>query len=145
MPNLFSCFHRRDRIFHLKRIWIMRFLPLFAVLAVPPVFAADTLDEVVVTATLRQQSLLDTAASITLLDAQTLHDAGVQHFEDVLTTVPNLHWAGGTSRPRFFQLRGIGEREQWEGAPNPSVGFLIDGVDFSGIGMPAMLSAVERI
>jgi len=57
--------------------------------------------------------------------------------EDVLNLVPNLNWAGGTSRPRFFQLRGIGELEQWQGAPNPSIGFLIDGIDFSGVGMPA--------
>jgi len=42
-------------------------------------------------------------------------------------------------------LRGIGELEQWQGAPNPSVGFLIDGIDFSGVGMPATLSDVERI
>ena len=46
---------------------------------------------------------------------------------------------GGTSRPRYFQLRGIGELEQYQGAPNPSVGFLIDDIDFSGIGMPATL------
>jgi outer membrane receptor protein involved in Fe transport len=59
--------------------------------------------------------------------------------------VPNLHWAGGTSRPRYFQLRGIGEREQYEGAPNPSVGFLIDDIDFSGIGMAATLFDVDRI
>ena len=61
------------------------------------------------------------------------------------TAVPNLNWAGGTSRPRYFQIRGIGEREQYEGAPNPSVGFLIDDIDFSGIGMPATLFDVERI
>ena len=71
--------------------------------------------------------------------------AASQHFEDVLTTVPNLHWAGGTSRPRYFQLRGIGEREQCEGAPNPSVGFLIDDIDFSGIGMAATLFDVDRV
>ncbi|HMA10903.1 MAG TPA: TonB-dependent receptor plug domain-containing protein, partial [Steroidobacteraceae bacterium] len=46
---------------------------------------------------------------------------------------------GGTSRPRYFQIRGIGELEQYEGAPNPSVGFLIDDIDFSGIAMPAAL------
>ncbi len=80
-----------------------------------------------------------------MLDEQRLRDAGQQHFEDVLAAVPNLHWAGGTSRPRFFQIRGIGEREQYEGAPNPSVGFLIDDIDFSGIGMPATLFDVERI
>jgi outer membrane receptor protein involved in Fe transport len=105
----------------------------------------DVLEEVIVTATLREQSLLATPVSITVLTEETLQDAGRQHFEDVLATVPNLHWAGGTSRPRFFQIRGIGEREQYEGAPNPSVGFLIDDIDFSGIGMPATLFDLGRI
>lgn len=105
----------------------------------------DILEEVIVTATLRQQSLLDTPVSITVLNQRTLQDAGRQHFEDVLAAVPNLHWAGGTSRPRFFQIRGIGEREQYEGAPNPSVGLLIDDIDFSGLGMPATLFDVGRI
>jgi iron complex outermembrane recepter protein len=107
--------------------------------------ADSTLDEVVVSAELRVRELRDLPASATVLDAHTLEIAGVQHFQDVLALVPNLNWSGGTSRPRFFQLRGIGELEQWQGAPNPSVGFLIDGVDFSGIGMPATLSDVERI
>jgi iron complex outermembrane recepter protein len=110
-----------------------------------PAAAQPVLEEVVVTATLRKQSLLDTPVSITVLDDRTLRDAGRQHFEDVLSAVPNLNWAGGTSRPRFFQIRGIGEREQYEGAPNPSVGFLIDDIDFSGIGMPATLFDVGRI
>ena len=87
----------------------------------------------------------DLPASATVLDAHTLEIAGVQHFQDVLGLVPNLNWSAGTSRPRFFQLRGIGELEQWQGAPNPSVGFLIDGIDFSGVGMPATLADVERI
>ncbi|HEU4781462.1 MAG TPA: TonB-dependent receptor plug domain-containing protein, partial [Steroidobacteraceae bacterium] len=103
------------------------------------------LDEVVVTAELRDRNLSDLAASATVLDARTLEAAGVQHFQDVLALVPNLNWSSGTSRPRFFQLRGIGELSQWQGAPNPSVGFLIDGIDFSGIGMPATLTDVERI
>jgi outer membrane receptor protein involved in Fe transport len=110
-----------------------------------PAAGQQVLEEVVVTATLRQQSLLDTPVSITVLNERTLRDAGRQHFEDVLAAVPNLSWAGGTSRPRFFQIRGIGEREQYEGAPNPSVGFLIDDIDFSGIGMPATLFDVGRI
>jgi len=104
-----------------------------------------SLDEVVVTADLRDRELRDVPASVTVLDAQTLELAGVQHFQDVLGLVPNLNFSAGTSRPRFFQIRGIGELEQWQGAPNPSVGFLIDGVDFSGVGMPAMLYDVDRI
>jgi outer membrane receptor protein involved in Fe transport len=111
------------------------------------VYAAkvEVLEEVIVTATLRQQSLLDVPNSITVLAAHTLKDAGQQHFQDVLGLVPNLNWAGGTSRPRFFQIRGSGEREQYEGAPNPSVGFLIDDIDFSGLGMSATLFDVKQI
>jgi outer membrane receptor protein involved in Fe transport len=105
----------------------------------------NVLEEVVVSATLRQQSLLEAPVSVSVLDQQTLRDAGRQHFEDVLTSVPNLSYASGTSRPRFFQIRGIGEREEWQGAPNPSVGFLIDDIDFSGMGMPATLFDVDRI
>jgi len=103
------------------------------------------LEEVLVTAQLRDHSLRQLPASATVLDAHTLEAAGVQHFQDVLNLVPNLNWSAGTSRPRYFQLRGIGELEQWQGAPNPSVGFLIDGIDFSGVGMPATLADVERI
>ncbi len=104
-----------------------------------------TLDEVVVTAELRDRELRALPMSATVLTADTLSVAGVTHFQDVIGLVPNLNWSAGTSRPRYFQIRGIGELEQWQGAPNPSVGFLIDGVDFSGVGMPATLSDVERI
>src|SRR3954471_1901739 len=107
--------------------------------------SGDDLEQIVVTADLRDRELRDLPASATVLDAHTLQMAGVQHFQDVLGLVPNLNWAAGTSRPRYFQLRGIGELEQWQGAPNPSVGFLIDGIDFSGVGMPASLADVERI
>jgi len=75
--------------------------------------------------------LVDVPSSVTVLDAKTLHDAGQQHFEDVLGLVPNLNWAAGTSRPRYFQIRGIGELDQYQGAPNPSVGFIVDDIDFS--------------
>ena len=107
--------------------------------------SADSLDEIVVTATLRPTPVSELPQSVTVLDAGTLKGAGVQHLEDVLGLVPNLNWASGTSRPRYFQLRGIGEVEQYQGAPNPSVGFLIDGIDFSGVGMPATLIDLGQV
>src|SRR6187549_1595932 len=121
-----------------------------------PAFCADdslaaasleeaNLEQIIITAELRDRELRDLPASATVLDSHTIEMAGVQHFQDVLGLVPNLNWSAGTSRPRYFQLRGIGELSQWQGAPNPSVGFLIDGIDFSGVGMPATLSDVERI
>jgi iron complex outermembrane receptor protein len=103
------------------------------------------LDEVVVTATLRSVPLEETPGSVSVLNGATLRDAGQQHFEDVLPLVPNLNWAGDTSRPRYFQIRGIGELQQYQGAPNPSVGFLIDDIDFSGLGAAATLFDVDHI
>lgn len=114
-----------------------------------PAFAAgdpaSELEEVVVSATLRAEPLDRVASSVTVLDAAALDRPGAEHFGDVLGALPNVNFSGGTSRPRFFQIRGIGELEEYEGAPNPSVGFLIDDVDFSGIAMPAGLFDAERV
>jgi len=106
---------------------------------------SGVLEEVVVTATFRDIPLTQAPVSATVLNSATLQQAGQQHFQDVLALVPNLNWAGGSSRPRNFQIRGVGEREQYEGAPDPSVGFLIDDIDFSGIGMPATLFDTRQV
>jgi outer membrane receptor protein involved in Fe transport len=106
---------------------------------------ASPLEEIIVTATLLPLPLGEVPASVTVLDSALLRAAGVQHFADVMGLVPNLNWSGGTSRPRYFQIRGIGELEQYQGAPNPSVGFLIDDVDYSGVGMPATSFDVEQV
>ena len=103
------------------------------------------LEEVTVTATLRAAPAIEVPASLTVLDQQTLRDAGRTNFEDVLALVPNLNWAGDTSLPRYFQLRGIGELEQYQGAPNPSVGFLIDDIDFSGLGTAGTLYDLDQV
>jgi iron complex outermembrane recepter protein len=121
-------------------------LALVALAAAVPAAAADgELAEVVVTASFRPLPAIATAGSVSVLDAATLRDAGQQHFEDALALVPNLNWAGDTSRPRYFQLRGIGELEQYQGAPNPSIGFLIDDIDFSGLGSAATMFDVDRV
>ncbi|MDE2295892.1 MAG: TonB-dependent receptor [Gammaproteobacteria bacterium] len=105
----------------------------------------DSLQKIVVTATLRAVPDIELAGSATVLGAHTLREAGEQHFEDVLPLVPNLNWSGDTARPRYFQIRGIGELEQYQGAPNPSVGFIIDDIDFSGLGSAATLFDIARI
>lgn len=105
---------------------------------------ATPLEEVVVTATLQPGTLDELPASITVIGAEELAGGGAQHFGDLLGQVPNVTFAGGTARPRYFQIRGIGELEQYEGAPNPSVGFVIDDIDFSGISMPAQTFDMER-
>jgi iron complex outermembrane receptor protein len=103
------------------------------------------LAEVVITATLRDTPLAELPQSVSVLSADQTRAAGVQHFADVLALVPDLTAAGGSTRPRYFQLRGVGEEDQYQGAPNPSVGFLIDDIDFSGVGMPATLFDLRQI
>ncbi len=103
------------------------------------------LDEIVVTADLRGRALVDVPASVAVLGRETIEDAAVQHFEELSFLVPNLNFAGGSNRARYFQLRGIGERSQYEGAPNPSVGFIVDDIDFSGIGGIATTWDIERV
>lgn len=107
--------------------------------------ARDEIEEIVVTADFRERPADQLPASVTVLAGDFLEEAAVQHFEELVNAVPNLNWSGDGHRARYFQIRGIGELEQYEGAPNPSVGFLIDDIDFSGIGTVATLFDVESI
>jgi outer membrane receptor protein involved in Fe transport len=128
-----------------RAIWLLAASCAFGAARAAPAGPDGELEEVVVTATLRPAPALAVPASVTVLDARTVADAGQQHFEDLLAMVPNLNWAGDTSRPRYFQLRGIGELEQYQGAPNPSIGFLIDDIDFSGLGSAATMFDVDHV
>ena len=103
-----------------RAAWIA-LLPVVLLAARPATAASQdgaqplpALEEIIVTASLREQPLAAVPASITVLGQEKLQAAGLQHFADVLGLVPNLNWSGGTSRPRFFQLRGIGELEQYQ-------------------------------
>jgi len=134
----------------MNRVAISTLMTVVGILVlVPAAHALDTpanaIESITVTASLREATQLATAGSVTVLDQALLQEVGQQHLESVLQLVPNLNWAGGTSRPRYFQIRGIGERSQYEGAPNPSVGFLVDDIDFSGMGGIATLYDTRQV
>ena len=118
---------------------------LFLVAAAGPAIADDVIDEIVVTADFRERTAHEMATSVTVLSGEYIREAAQQHFEELVNAVPNLNWSGDGHRARYFQIRGIGELEQYEGAPNPSVGFLIDDIDFSGIGTVATLFDMESV
>ncbi len=103
------------------------------------------IEEIRVTAEFRASSVNRTPASVSVLEPGEMKGRAVQHLEDVLAQVPNVNFAGGSSRARFYQVRGIGERSQFEEPMNASVGLLIDGVDFSGIGTAAVLHDVSQV
>ncbi len=103
------------------------------------------IDDIVVTADFRERESSRMPVSVTTMDAGLIRDAAVQHFEELTVLVPNLNWSGDGHRARYFQIRGVGELEQYQGAPNPSVGFIIDDIDFSGIGTVATLFDIESV
>ena len=103
------------------------------------------IDVITVTSDFRQQSLAQAPVSIAVIDQQRLVDEGSQHFAEVLNQVANINFSGGTSRPKYFQIRGVGERSEYRGAPNASVGFLVDDIDISGLGMAANMYDVQQV
>ena len=130
----------------MKQLPIARiFAALITILFAGPVTADDVLDEIVVTADFRERPAQEMATSVTVLSGDFIRESAQQHFEELVNTVPNLNWSGDGHRARYFQIRGIGELEQYEGAPNSSVGFLIDDIDFSGIGTVATLFDMESV
>ena len=72
---------------------------------------------------LQEISLLNATSSVTIIGKVDSNNEPSNHFQGLIQSVPNLNWAGGTSRPRYFQIRGIGERSLYatEGPPNFSV------------------------
>ena len=103
------------------------------------------LEEIIVNADYRQSKANDISSSVTVLDANLIQQKNAQHLEDILFNAPNVNFSSGASRARFYQIRGIGERGQFSEPLNSSVGVIIDGVDFSGIGNAALLYDVEQV
>lgn len=105
------------------------------------------LPELNIASGLEASRLPEFSTSTTVLDAKTFTDRNDAHLQDALGLVPNLNFAGAVSRPRYFQLRGIGERSQFagEGPPNFSVGFIVDDIDLSGVGMAGALFDVAQV
>ncbi len=96
---------------------------------------AVVLAPVRVTADLWASPLERISASVSVYDDAAMRAGMVRHFGDLVDQIPNLTWTGGTSRPRYFQIRGIGENSQYEGeAPDSTVRFLVDDLDFTGLG-----------
>jgi len=104
------------------------------------------LSPVRVTADLWETPLADIPASVTVFDAAALRAGAVRHFGDLVDQVPNLTWTGGTSRPRYLQIRGVGENSQFEGeTPDSAVRFLVDDFDLTGLGTVASAFDVAQV
>jgi outer membrane receptor protein involved in Fe transport len=97
------------------------------------------LDPIVVGADFREQNLSQVSSSITVIGEDEIYDKASQSFIETLASTPNVNFTAGASKAKYIQIRGIGERSQFETPVNPSVGLIVDGIDFShstlGVGM----------
>jgi iron complex outermembrane receptor protein len=113
-----------------QRIVNRRVAPL--VLAVglcahPALYAAPVLEEVLVTATLRTESLQDVPVSVNAMAGEKMQEAGIDKIEDLQAYVPNLSMSE-TGIGTNIYIRGIGS------GINPgfeqSVGMYFDGISY---------------
>lgn len=139
--------HTRSRVLKTLSFSLLAFTAVFSNsnIADEGTVEDDKFLEEVLVSGFRNETALRVPISVSTLDSELIGDVAIQHFQELSDLVPNLNWAGGASRPRYFQIRGIGERSQYEGAPNPSVGFVIDDLDFSGLGGIATLYDTKQV
>mgnify|MGYP000081777406 CR=1 FL=1 len=106
--------------------------------------ANNNVETITVTSDFRQQSLQKTPASMSVLTDIEIKQRNAKHLEELIAVSPNVNFASGSQRARYYQIRGIGERSQFQEPINPSVGVIIDEVDFTGIGSVASLFDVKQ-
>ncbi|HUQ51111.1 MAG TPA: TonB-dependent receptor plug domain-containing protein, partial [Gammaproteobacteria bacterium] len=82
-------------------------------------WSQEGLEEIVVTATRREQNLQDVPLAVVAYTGAMLERQGIENMEDLKAVVPNLVVAGnlGGSNTASFTIRGI-----------PNVGTYIDGI-----------------
>lgn len=102
------------------------------------------IEVITVSSDFRQQSLQNTPSSLSVLTATDIEQRNAQHLEELIAASPNVNFASGSQRARYYQIRGIGERSQFKEPINPSVGMIIDDIDFTGIGSIATLFDVSQ-
>ncbi|MFQ3245094.1 MAG: iron complex outermembrane receptor protein [Arenicella sp.] len=104
-----------------------------------------SLEEIIVTAELLESNALRLPNSVTVIDNALIEERNAQHLEDLLGLAPNVNFASGASRGRFIQIRGIGERSEFQAPIINSVGVLVDGIDLTGIAMAASTLDVQQV
>jgi len=103
---------------------------LIAAVFVSPVFAqeSDTIEEVIVMATKREQTLAEVPLAVTVVNSRTIEQAQINDMIDLQGMVPSLRVTQlQTTGNTNFVIRGFGNGANNPGI-EPSVGVFVDGV-----------------
>ncbi|WP_054341037.1 TonB-dependent receptor [Neptunomonas antarctica] len=132
-----------------KPAYFVKSAVALAVLSANYTLAAEessvTLPTIVVTSGFRGAALQEVPTSLTVVDEQKITERNADHLEDLINLAPNVNSSSGASHAKYFQIRGIGERSQFIGPINPSVGVIMDGIDMSNIGGAATMMDAQQV
>ena len=99
---------------------------------------------ITVTAEFEEINVLELPTSVTVISEEQAEERNAQHLSDLLNLAPNVNFATGASRSKFIQIRGIGERSEFQEPVNYSVGVVMDGIDLTGIGLAATTLDIQQ-
>ena len=119
-------------------------LPLFGA----PIYANadDTdLEKIIVTGDFQKESIQTLSASASLFSEDEVNLRGATYLDEMLASAANVNFASGASRGRYIQIRGVGLRSQFVDPINPSVGLVIDGINYSGLGGSPLLFDIDQV
>ncbi|WP_462157292.1 TonB-dependent receptor [Pseudoalteromonas sp. GB56] len=109
-------------------------------------FADDRdIERIIVTGDFKSESIQELSASASLFSEIEIASRDAKYLDELLNQAANVNFTAGASRGRFVQVRGIGLRSQFVDPINPSVGMIIDGINYSGLGGAAMLFDVDQV
>jgi len=105
----------------------------------------NALDPIVVSADFREGKLSETSNAVTVIGEEKLYDKASQPLMQVLGSAANVNFSEGGSKAKYLQIRGMGERGQFETPVNPTVGLMVDGIDLSNATLGASLFDTKQV
>ncbi|MBH0019460.1 TonB-dependent receptor [Pseudoalteromonas sp. SWXJ133] len=120
---------------------------LLPLLGAPIAANADDsdLERIVVTGDFQRESIQTLSASASLFSEDEINQRGASYLNEMLGSAANVNFASGASRGRYIQIRGVGLRSQFVDPINPSVGLVIDGINYSGLGGSSLLFDIDQV
>ncbi|MEL0632047.1 TonB-dependent receptor [Pseudoalteromonas carrageenovora] len=120
---------------------------LLPLISAPLVAYADDsdLEKIVVTGDFQRESIQTLSASASLFSESEINQRGANFLDEMLGSTANVNFTSGASRGRYIQIRGVGLRSQFVDPINPSVGLVIDGINYSGLGGSSLLFDIDQV
>ena len=120
---------------------------LLPLISAPLVAHADDsdLERIVVTGDFQRESIQTLSASASLFSESEINQRGASYLDEMLGSTANVNFTSGASRGRYIQIRGVGLRSQFVDPINPSVGLVIDGINYSGLGGSSLLFDIDQV